>query len=314
MQAAGAAPEIAVSEMQELRDQMLAMQKQLSHTQEKLQNYERTSLVVSRDAKAQDVEAQDVEDHETDEIFDDMDEESYNVDASDDSMHNFTHAQRGKKSSSSQRMITLTSGKRVAQVEFDVWNKERNGLLDVENEVGTAAMTTDEIDRRIVLTKNINGLPTGNAPQSEIANTIEKYFSKKAVQDEKDAKTEKNSKILGTSYNAESVVYNDCLMILYDVSMLPEVQAICKFQDWPALKKHFDMLAERQTCTDLRNMFRSIHIEMHGEYAGLVQISVFYNNRLAKLHLSHWKVVGTYTFLSSVYGISQLRRGNYLGN
>ena len=313
MQAAGAASEIAVSEMQELRDQMLAMQKQLSQTQEKLQNYERTSLVVSRDAKAQDVEAQDVEDHETDEIFDDMDEESHNVDVSDDSMHNFTHAQRGKKSSSSQRMITLTSGKRVAQVEFDVWNKERNALLDVENEVGTAAMTTEEIDRRIMLTKNINGLPTGPAPQSEIANTIEKYFSKKAVQDEKDAKTEKNSKFLGARYNAESVVYNDCLMILYDVSMLPEVQAICKFQDWPALKKHFDGVALRQTCKDARNMFKSIEIEMHGQYAGLVQISVFYNNRLAKLHLSHWKVVGSYTFLASVHGISQLRRGNYLG-
>ena len=57
MQDAGAASESAVSEMQQLRDQMLAMQKQLSQTQEKLQNYERTSLVVSRDAKAQDVEA-----------------------------------------------------------------------------------------------------------------------------------------------------------------------------------------------------------------------------------------------------------------
>ena len=184
MQAAGAAPEIAVSEMQELRDQMLAMQKQLSQTQEKLQNYERTSLVVSRDAKAQDVE-----DHETDEIFDDLEQDSHNVDASEDdfdSMHidNFTHAQRNKKSSSQQRM---TSGKRVAQVEFDAWNKERNGLLDVENEVGTAAMTTEEIDRRIELTKNINGLPTGSVCQSEIAKTIEKYFSTPSIENGNDS-------------------------------------------------------------------------------------------------------------------------------
>ena len=53
MQDAGAASESAVSEMQQLRDQMLAMQKQLTQTQEKLKNYERTSLVVSQDAKEQ---------------------------------------------------------------------------------------------------------------------------------------------------------------------------------------------------------------------------------------------------------------------
>jgi hypothetical protein len=307
MQAAGAASEIAVSEMQQLRDQMLAMQKQLSQTQEKLQDYERTSLAVSRDAKKQDVE-----DHETDEIFDDLEQDSHNVDVSDE-MHidNFT-ARAGKKSSCPQRMLLLTSGKRVSQAEFDLWKTQRNALLDIENEVGTAAMTPDEVDRRIMLTKQINGLPTGPPHQSEVEKTIAKYFTKETAEDEKDAKTEKNSKFLAASYNAESIVYNDVTMILYDVSMLPEVQAICKFQDWPALKKHFDGVALRQTCKDARNMFKSIQIDMHGQYAGLVQISVFYNNRLAKLHLSHWKVVGSYTFLSSVHGISQLRRGNYL--
>lgn len=299
MQAAGAA-----SEMQELRDQMLLMQKQLSQTQEKLQNYE-----VSRDAKAQDVNAQD---HETDEIFDDLEQDSHNVDVSDLHIDNFT-ARAGKKSSCPQRLLILTSGKKVSQAEFDQWKTQRNALLDIENEVGTAAMTTDEIDRRIMLTKQINGLPTGPVCREEVQKTIQLYFKKKTAEDEKDAKTEKNSKFLAASYNAESIVYNDTMMILYDVSMLPEVQAICKFQDWPALKKYFDAVALRQTCNDARNMFKSIQIDMHGQYAGLVQISVFYNNRLAKLHLSHWKVVGSYTFLACLHGISQLRRGNYLG-
>jgi len=119
MQDAGAASEIAVSEMQQLRDQMLAMQKQLTQTQEKLQNYERTSLVVSRDAKAQKAKARpdkhfNVADDEKDAMSDDqLHEESHDVHdsevESDDMMHtnNFTHAKRGKTSSSTQRMITL---------------------------------------------------------------------------------------------------------------------------------------------------------------------------------------------------------------
>ena len=117
--------------------------------------------------------------------------------------------------------------------------------------MGTAAMTTDEIDRRIMLTKQINGLPTGPACREEVEKTIEKYFKKETAEDEKDAKTEKNSKFLAASYNAESIVYNDCLMILYDVSMLPEVQAICKFQDWPALKKYLTLLLYARHVTTL---------------------------------------------------------------
>ena len=112
MQDAGAASENAVSEMQQLRDQMLAMQKQLTQTQEKLKNYERTSLVVSRDAKVQKAEARPdkhfdvVDDEKKDEIFDDrFDEETHDMfeleEDADDVMQtdDFTHAKSGKKSS-----------------------------------------------------------------------------------------------------------------------------------------------------------------------------------------------------------------------
>ena len=87
--------------MQELRIQMLAMQQQLTQTQAKLQNYERTSLVASRDGKAQkaDKHFDVVDDEKTDEIFDDrFDEETHDMleleEDADDVMQtdDFTHS------------------------------------------------------------------------------------------------------------------------------------------------------------------------------------------------------------------------------
>jgi len=111
MQEASAASENTLSEMQELRIQMLAMQQQLTQTQAKLQNYERTSLVASRDGKAQkaDKHFDVVDDEKKDEIFDDrFDEETHDMleleEDADDVMQtdDFTHAKSGKKSSAVQ--------------------------------------------------------------------------------------------------------------------------------------------------------------------------------------------------------------------
>ena len=101
MQEASAASENTLSEMQELRIQMLAMQQQLTQTQAKLQNYERTSLVASRDGKAQkaDKHFDVVDDEKKDEIFDDrFDEETHDMleleEDADDVMQtdDFTHS------------------------------------------------------------------------------------------------------------------------------------------------------------------------------------------------------------------------------
>ena len=90
MQDTGAGSESAVSEMQDLRNQMLAMQRQLTQTQEKLNTYERTSLVLSRDGKAQEVEARSdkhfkVADDEKDLMYDDrLHEKCYDMNASEE--------------------------------------------------------------------------------------------------------------------------------------------------------------------------------------------------------------------------------------
>lgn len=322
MQDTGAGSESAVSEMQDLRNQMLAMQRQLTQTQEKLNTYERTSLVLSRDGKAQEVEARSdkhfkVADDEKDLMYDDrLHEKCHDMNASeedsDDAMHvdYFTHANRGKKSSCTQRMHVLASGRQVPKAEFDKYSKNRNALLEVENEVGTLALTEEERQLRLQFTKQINGLPTAEPCKSEMERVRVQFFSPSTEEENDDvAKTHKNSKLLAKSYNEDSIIYNDTLMFVYDVSHVPEVQAICKFLDWPALKKHFEVVALKQTDKDLRNMYRSLHIDSQGQYAGLVQISVFYHNRLDKKQIGNWKFVTTYTFLASVHGISQLRRG-----
>ena len=215
MQDSGAASESAVSEMQQLRDQMLAMQQELTLTQQKLQNYALTSLLGNQDAKTEKVDkhviASDVmdnkkidemEDDRADAEIDDM-AEDYDDMVTDD----FTHAKPGKKTSSAQTII-LASGKSEHKDSWEQWKKDRNALIEIENEIGTAAMTPDEIYQRLKLTKQINGLPLSMPCKEEMAKTTAVWFSNSTAEDCNDhGQIEKKSKFLANNCAPSSVFF-----------------------------------------------------------------------------------------------------------